>query len=305
MLGAAVLALPALAVPAGAAAKPPDYLTTGQSVFSGTTIGLKGGGNPEVLDRVILTGRIPIPAANQLVNVVVTREGQRVLSRLVPTDPVTGRYRARMTLKGCCAYTAQAIHGADASYPFTFVAHGPQTLDPGPQTLLFNRLLQRAGYHMEDVTDHVGESTDLAILAMRKVNDLPRSESYDPSLFTMLLRGRGAFQPVHDQDGRYVEVDLSRQVMALIEDGKPTDVFHVSTGAFGTPTGTYSFYEKSPGYNAKGMYYSVYYSGNYATHGYASVPYYPASHGCIRNPESDSIYIYDWISLGDPIYIYE
>jgi lipoprotein-anchoring transpeptidase ErfK/SrfK len=158
---------------------------------------------------------------------------------------------------------------------------------------------------MGDVSDHFDESTGLAVLAMRKVNDLPRAEDYDPSLFTMLLRGRGALEPVHDQDGRYVEVDLSRQVMALIEDGKPTDVFHVSTGAFGTPTGTYSFYEKSPGYNQKGMYYSVYYSGNYATHGYYTVPTYPASHGCVRNPEVYSVFIYNWISLGDPIYIYE
>jgi hypothetical protein len=183
--------------------------------------------------------------------------------------------------------------------------HAPRVLRSGPEALLFNRLLADAGYHMGDVSDHFDESTALAVLAMRKVNDLPRTEEYDPALFTMFLQGRGAFQPVHDQQGRYVEVDLSRQVMALIQDGKPTDVFHVSTGAFGTPTGTYSFYEKSPGYNQKGMYYSVYYSGNYATHGYYTVPTYPASHGCVRNPEVYSVFIYDWLSLGDPIYIYE
>jgi hypothetical protein len=302
---AALCALVGLALPAAAGAKPPDYLTTGQSVFSATTISLKGSSNPEILDRVVLVGRIPIPGANQFVTVTVKRDGSQILSRQVQTNPLNGRYRLPMKLAGCCDYTAQATHGADASYPFAFEAHGPQTLEPGPQTLLFNRLLQQAGYHMGDVTDHVDESTDLGILAMRKVNDLPRSETYDPSLFTMLLRGRGRFEPVHHEDGRYVEVDLSRQVMALIEDGKPTDVVHVSTGAYGTPTGEYSFYSKGPGYNAKGMYYSIYYSGNYATHGYASVPYYPASHGCIRNPESYSVYIYNWISLGDPIYIYE
>jgi hypothetical protein len=302
---AALCALVGLALPAAAGAKPPDYLTTGQSVFSATTISLKGSSNPEILDRVVLVGRIPIPGANQFVTVTVKRDGSQILSRQVQTNPLNGRYRLPMKLAGCCDYTAQATHGADASYPFAFEAHGPPTLEPGPQTLLFNRLLQQAGYHMGDVTDHVDESTDLGILAMRKVNDLPRSESYDPSLFTMLLRGRGRFEPVHDEEGRHVEVDLSRQVMALIEDGKPTDVIHVSSGAYGTPTGEYSFYSKGPGYNAKGMYYSVYYSGNYATHGYASVPYYPASHGCIRNPESYSVYIYDWIELGDPIYIYE
>jgi lipoprotein-anchoring transpeptidase ErfK/SrfK len=35
------------------------------------------------------------------------------------------------------------------------------------------------------------------------------------------------------------------------------------------------------------------------------VPYYPASHGCVRNPEAYSIFIYNWIELGDPMYVYD
>ena len=151
---------------------------------------------------------------------------------------------------------------------------------------------------MGDVSDHFDEGTGLAVLAMRKVNDLPRTEDYDPSPVRDAAARPGGVRAGPRRDGRYVEVDLSRQVMALIEDGKPTDVFHVSTGAFGTPTGTYAFYEKSPGYNQKGMYYSVYYSGNYATHGYYTVPTYPASHGCVRNPEVYSVFIYNWIPSG-------
>ena len=38
-----------------------------------------------------------------------------------------------------------------------------------------------------------------------------------------------------------------------------------------------------------------------ATH---SVPPYPASHGCIRNPIPDSVFIYNWIDLGDKMYVY-
>jgi lipoprotein-anchoring transpeptidase ErfK/SrfK len=52
------------------------------------------------------------------------------------------------------------------------------------------------------------------------------------------------------------------------------------------------------------MYYSVYYNRGEATHGYHSVPPYPASHGCIRNPIPDSIYIYNWIDLGDKMFVY-
>jgi hypothetical protein len=294
----------ALAVPASAGAASGADLSP-QALFSDTTLALKRGSTPRILGKVVLAGKIQLPWINQTVTVSMRRAGRLVAARTVPVNPANGRFHASLRLKGCCDYIAQATHGTDASRPISLEVHAPRVLRPGREALLFNRLLADAGYHMGDVSDHFDESTALAVLAMRKVNDLPRTEEYDPSLFTMLLRGRGAFEPVHGEDGRYVEVDLSRQVMALIEDGKPTDVFHVSTGAFGTPTGTYSFYSKSPGYNQKGMYYSVYYSGNYATHGYYTVPTYPASHGCVRNPEVYSVFIYDWIQLGDPVYIYE
>lgn len=303
MLAAAVCAA-ALALPATAGAASGADLSP-QSLFAGTTLSLKKGSTPQILGRVMLVGKVQVPWINQSVDVAVRREGRLVAARSVPVNPENGRFHTSLRLKGCCDYIAQAFHNSDASAPMSLEVHAPRVLRSGREALLFNRLLADAGYHMGDVSDRFDESTALAVLAMRKVNDLPRTEEYDPSLFTMLLRGRGAFEPVHDQDGRYVEVDLSRQVMALIEDGKPTDVFHVSTGAFGTPTGTYSFYEKSPGYNQKGMYYSVYYSGNYATHGYYTVPTYPASHGCVRNPEAYSVFIYDRIQLGDPIFIYE
>ena len=52
------------------------------------------------------------------------------------------------------------------------------------------------------------------------------------------------------------------------------------------------------------MYYSVYFIRGYATHGYDPVPTYNASHGCLRNPIPDSKFIYNWIDLGDSIYVY-
>ena len=294
------------ALPVHAASASSGYLTSTESLLAGTTLSLAGRGDTEVLHRVALRGRIPIPGPDQWVTVTVRREGKVIRSRTLRTDPVTGTYRMRLRLKGCCDYLAQAVHGSDVSNSIPFEATVPEELEDGRrQTLLFNRLLRRAGYHMGDeVTDQVDVATGLGIMALRKVNDLYRSESYDPALFEMLLRGEGEFEPVHTEDGRHVEVDISRQVMALVEDGEVSDVFHVSTGSGGTPTGQWSFYDKGPGYNAKGMYYSVYYDGNYATHGYSSVPTYPASHGCTRNSIAYAVYVYDWISLGDTMYVY-
>ena len=300
--GAVIAAL--LACPPAAGAEPLVPFGQVNSVLTGTTISLSNDGAQEILDRVTVRGRIPIPGSRQFVLVTVRREDRVELRRRLRTNPVNGRYRMRLELDGCCEYTVQAAHGSDVSAPLAFRVGAPESLEPGEQTLLFNRLLRENGYHMGSVTDTVDESTALAVLAARKVMGLPWTEDYDPELFKALLRGGARFEPEHTEDGRHVEVDLSRQVMALVEDGTATDVFHISSGAGGNPTGEYSFYLKGPGYNAKGMYYSVYYDGNYATHGYSSVPTYPASHGCIRNPIPYAVFIYNWIDLGDSIYVY-
>ena len=41
---------------------------------------------------------------------------------------------------------------------------------------------------------------------------------------------------------------------------------------------------RTPGTNAKGMVDSNYFIRGYAIHGYADVPVYNASHGCLRDP---------------------
>ena len=283
-----------------------EYLSGNDSLLAGTTLSIRDGGESEILSRVVLRGKIPIPGPEQWVTVNVHREGRTVMSRPLLTDPRTGAFRTRIRLKGCCDYVAQAIHGSDVSNSIPFQATVPQELEDGSrQTFLFNRLLRDHGFHMGDeLTDQQDMATGLAIMALRKTHDMPRTESYHPDLYELLLSGDAEFEPEHTEDGRHVEVDISRQVMALVEDGEATDVFHVSTGAGGTPTGEFQFYSYGPGYNAKGMYYSIYYDGNYATHGYSSVPTYPASHGCTRNPIPYSVFIYEWIELGDTIYVY-
>jgi lipoprotein-anchoring transpeptidase ErfK/SrfK len=143
-------------------------------------------------------------------------------------------------------------------------------------------------------------------MAFRKVNLLTRAYNATPGIFRALAAGKGGFNLAYPTAGPHVEVDISRQVMVLAKYGKAKHIFHVSTGAPATPSdrGHFRFYRRDPGYNKKRMYYSVYYNGGEATHGYASVPTQPASHGCIRNPIPDSIFIYNWIDLGDKMFVY-
>jgi hypothetical protein len=212
-----------------------------------------------------------------------------------------GKYVARVTK----APTGQQAGGAAKSKKFSLKYFDLDPGDRGPAVKLFNDLLSDEGYYDTDGHSY-GSHTERAVMAFRKVNGMERTFNADPTIFKMLAEGKGAFKPVHTDAGKHVEVDISRQVMALVNDGKPEYVFHVSTGAAATPSdqGGYTFYLKDPGYNSLGMYYSVYYNRGEATHGYHSVPPYPASHGCIRNPIPDSIFIYNWIDLGDKMYVY-
>ena len=181
-------------------------------------------------------------------------------------------------------------------------------LDPGDRNSIvrtFNRLLLDQGYYSTH-GKHYGSKTGFAVMAFRKVNGMKRTFNASPGIFKKLADGRGGFDLKYPGAGKHVEVDISRQVMVLANHGKPQYTFHVATGAPATPTirGHYHFYSRQPGFNSEGMYYSVYWHGGYAIHGYHSVPPYPASHGCVRNPIPESIFIYDWVKIGMSIYVY-
>lgn len=175
----------------------------------------------------------------------------------------------------------------------------------GDAVKIFNKLLGNLGY-VNDENHTYNEATSRAVLAYRKVNNMDRKYSASVTIFKKLAKGSGGYRLKHPGAGKHVEADISRQVMVLAEGGKVDEIYTISSGKSTTPTilGEFHFYRKDPGYNSEGMYYSSYFEGGYATHGYASVPDYPASHGCLRNPIPDSVHIYNWIDIGDPIFIY-
>ena len=128
--------------------------------------------------------------------------------------------------------------------------------------------------------------TGRAIMAWRKVAGYSRTYVATADVFAGLLKGRGVFKVRHPGDGRHVEARINAQVLALINKGKVQRIYHTSSGAPATPTvrGKFRVYMKTPGTNAKGMVDSSYFIRGYAIHGYASVPPYNASHGCLRVP---------------------
>jgi peptidoglycan hydrolase-like protein with peptidoglycan-binding domain len=145
-----------------------------------------------------------------------------------------------------------------------------------------------------------------AILAYRKVRGWARIFTLDSSVIRGLLNGVGTFQVRYPRQGRHVEANLTDQTLALINGSKVVGIYPVSSGKPSTPTvlGTYHVYLRTPGFLPDGMYYSSFFTGGYAIHGYDPSPTYPASHGCLRLPLDDAIQVYNWITYGTPVDVY-
>jgi lipoprotein-anchoring transpeptidase ErfK/SrfK len=290
-----------VAAPAAAqAAKKPEAGAAG----TGITLEFTGKSKKvDLLKKVVLEGAVANPAPSDNVQVTVRASGRELWAKKI-SPKADGSFQVPVEVNACCRYVVEA-ENAGKKATASFGVEVPKKLGKGGATALFNRSLQEQGFHTGTKGGSVTQGTHLAIKAFRKTNRMGRSESYKPSIFRKLLEGDGGFRPRYD-DGKHVEVDISRQVMSLIEGDKPVHTFHVSTGTSATPTirGNYRFYRKEAGYNAKRMYFSVYFIRGYATHGYNPVPNYPASHGCVRNPIPFSRFIYNWTQIGMPIHVY-
>src|SRR5919201_882524 len=175
----------------------------------------------------------------------------------------------------------------------------------GPAVRLLQQQLSALGY-VVGKRGLFDDRTARAVLAFRKVTGMARTTNASADVFKALANGKGAFPVRHPDHGKHVEADLSRQVIALIRGSKVERIYPASSGKPSTPTvqGTFRVYSKSPGFNAKGMYFSNYFIRGFAIHGYAEVPVFAASHGCLRVPTSDAIPIYNWIKIGDIVDVY-
>ncbi len=275
-------------------------------------------GKIDVGSKVLGVGYVRPFVANQEVRVWVAKANKEVTAKHAPIRRVPGKDQGRFKIRSKRlledgTYRVRAKKDASPNQDgFQAESKGAHIrypdLDPGNHSnavALFNDLLDKQGYYTAHGSSY-GSTTGRAVLAFRKVNGMPRTQNATPGIFKQLAAGKGGFKLKYPNAGKHVEADLSRQVMVLADHGKAQHIFHISSGAPATPTiqGHFNFYRKEPGTNSHGMVNSVYFIRGYATHGYASVPTYPASHGCLRNPIPQSKFIYNWIDLGDDIWVY-
>ena len=253
--------------------------------------------------------------AGQQVTVRFFRDGRKIHEQVEQLTPIrggtAGEFRTPFSSKRAGRVAVEAVHLATPEMDTVRSERvRVNVMTPSVSSPTIVRLLQRnlakLGYAVSRSGSY-DDSTARAVMAWRKVNGQARVFSASEGLVRRVLRGKGAFKPRYPNDVRHVEADLSRQVLALVNRrGKVHRVYHISSGAPATPTvlGRFKVYRKSPGTNAKGMVHSSYFIGGYAMHGYASVPTYNASHGCLRVPIPNAWSIYSWVRMGTVVRVY-
>ena len=172
------------------------------------------------------------------------------------------------------------------------------------------RELRRQGYDIRRADGRVDRFSVWAIMAFEKV--AWRSRSAGNGSFTNAEWRRMVARPRYkvrrtDLPGDHVEINIARQLIVLVRNGKARYFAHTSTGKPSTPTvrGTFSVYEKRPYYQPwNDMYKAIFFYGGYAMHGYPSVPTYPASHGCTRTYNGNQDWLYPKISMGERVAVY-
>jgi hypothetical protein len=273
-------------------------------------------------DRAPIYGTVPVNgtispfAPGQKVEVTFYLDGHRLLSHKVAVQQGkggVGTFKASIILREDGKYAVSAKHvataalGADStvrkSWRVSFPAlHAGQC---GRVVKGFKKAMAKMGYASGGGRCFDGR-TGREVLAYRKVNGMSRTERAGKGLVKDVFGGRGGYHVRYPDAGEHAEAPLSKQVLVLTKGDKPFAIYPVSTGKPSTPTvtGHYTFYRREPGYNAEGMYYSFYWHNGYAVHGYAEVPDYAASHGCVRTFIADQPRIYNQLNYGESIFVF-
>jgi len=176
------------------------------------------------------------------------------------------------------------------------------------------------GYWLPGVDGIYSTLTQQAVYAFQKYNNLPRTGTVDLVTHNRL---QDATRPVpRSKTGYVIEIDKTRQVLIVANNGQAQWVFNTSTGSdhpyvldgqtfsAHTPEGNFNVIRSVDGYDKSplGELYRPRYFTNtgVAVHGYTDVPPYPASHGCVRvsNAAMDFIWATNIMPIGAAVWVY-
>jgi peptidoglycan hydrolase-like protein with peptidoglycan-binding domain len=181
--------------------------------------------------------------------------------------------------------------------------------------------LQDLGYFVTSVDRSYGGETQQAVFALQKAGGLYRDGVVGDA--TQAALDDGLVPQAQTSSGKVLEIDIDRQLVLAVEHGRVVKIINASSGngetyeAKGatytayTPRGSFAVYrEEDRNYPSSlelgDMWRPKFFTGGIAVHGSASVPAFPASHGCVRVSNSAMNWIWDsWgAPSGTPVVVY-
>jgi peptidoglycan hydrolase-like protein with peptidoglycan-binding domain len=190
--------------------------------------------------------------------------------------------------------------------------------ESGEAVLALQQRLVELGYWLGEPDGTYGQLTRQAVMAFQKVEGLARDGVAGPATQQALAT---ASRPV-PRGTHGIEIDLDRQVLFVVQDGRVTWAINTSTGngeAYTSSTGGTARAVTPPGHftierQIDGLreaplgtlYRPKYFNGGIAIHGSGSIPAQPASHGCARvtNAAMDLLWSSGVAEIGTPVWVY-
>ncbi|MFI9488889.1 L,D-transpeptidase family protein [Promicromonospora sp. NPDC052451] len=193
--------------------------------------------------------------------------------------------------------------------------------ETGERVSALQQRLQDLGYFVTSVDGAFGSETQQAVFALQKAGGLYRDGVVGD--VTQQAADKGVVPRAQTSSGKVLEIDIDRQLVLAVENGKVVKIINASSGngetyeAKGatytayTPRGSFAVYrEENRMYSSSlelgDMWRPKFFTGGIAVHGSASVPAFPASHGCVRVSNSAMDWIWDtWgAPSGTPVVVY-
>ncbi len=266
---------------------------------------------------------VPFLKARFVVKVAPTAYDGVVTVRVVHRGVVVGRYRARVRdgratflipLRGIEGFRLMfTLPAGDRLAGRTLESRVQakwRTLSAGSTGSLVKGMLTGLNslrFRVPGIGSRFSTEVKDSVMAFQKAYRLPRTYVFNTECWRKLDAAKPV-KPRYSSPSTHLEVDKTRQILMVVKGGKAVGIICVSTGATGnTPEGSFNIQQKHPfttsGYGGI-LVRTMGFIGDFAIHGYAPVPPYPASHGCIREPIWACYWVYDNSFVGEALSIY-
>jgi lipoprotein-anchoring transpeptidase ErfK/SrfK len=269
---------------------------------------------PVPFARTVLTASIAPATYAGRVTFTVKRRGQVVTRAYARAS--SGRAEAAIVGLPVGRFALVVALSDDEGLAGTFTAarlavHG-RTLSAGSAGAHVRGLARRLAalrFHVPGESASFSHELTDSVIAFQKAFELPRTGIVGPETWRMLERA-AVPRPRYRNPSPHIEVDKTRQILLVVQDGDVTAVLPVSSGATGnTPEGKHVIRWKAPAtttWLGSGILYrTMTFVGNsFAIHGWVDVPPYPASHGCVRIPIWTADWLYQQSPVGETVYVY-